>query len=79
MWGCKDVSLHVDADEKSGRVAQGLYRKLGYVGVPDTCFSKSKGDRVGYEWMGPSMANQGLYMVDGIPLIYMRKVFEEDT
>jgi ribosomal protein S18 acetylase RimI-like enzyme len=76
MWGCKDVSLHVDADEKSGRVAQGLYRKLGYVGVPDTCFSKSKGDRVGYEWMGPSMANQGLYMVDGIPLIYMRKVFD---
>ena len=74
-WDCKDVRLHVDADEKSGKVAQALYRKLGYTGVPDRGSSakKSKDEKLGYEWMGPSMASEGLYMVDGIPLLYMQK------
>ena len=74
-WDCKDVRLHVDADEKSGKVAQALYRKLGYIGVPDRGSSakKSKDEKLGYEWMGPSMASEGLYMVDGIPLLYMQK------
>jgi ribosomal protein S18 acetylase RimI-like enzyme len=75
-WGCKDVRLHVDADEKSGNVAQSLYRKLGYNGVPDRASPKKKSDKLGYEWMGPSMANEGLYMVDGIPLLYMQKPLE---
>lgn len=77
-WQCEDVRLHVDADEKTGKVAQSLYRKLGYVGVPDrgTTNKESKGYRVGFEWMGPHMANQGLYMVDGLPLLYMRKSLE---
>jgi ribosomal protein S18 acetylase RimI-like enzyme len=78
-WNCRDVRLHVDADIKSGQVAQSLYRKLGYEGVPDrgTTNKKSKEDRVGFEWMGPSMANEGLYMVDGLPLLYMRKSLED--
>ncbi|KAL3793525.1 hypothetical protein HJC23_007265 [Cyclotella cryptica] len=78
MWGCSDVRLHVDADEKSGKIAQGLYRKLGYVGVPDRRSTNNmRGEsRVGYEWMGPSLANEGLYMVEGVPLVYMRKVLE---
>ena len=78
-WGCNDVRLHVDADEKSGKVAQTLYRKLGYAGVPDRGSSKtkSKDDQLGYEWMGPSMASEGLYMVDGIPLLYMQKSLQD--
>jgi ribosomal protein S18 acetylase RimI-like enzyme len=77
-WECQDVRLHVDADEKSGKVAQSLYRNLGYAGVPDrgSTSRKAKGDRVVLEWLGPSMVNEGLYMVDGIPLLYMQKSFE---
>jgi GNAT superfamily N-acetyltransferase len=71
MWGCDDVSLHVDANENSGRVARALYRSLGYEGVPDRGASRS--GMAGYGWMGPSMANQGLYLVDGVPLLYLRK------
>jgi ribosomal protein S18 acetylase RimI-like enzyme len=77
-WQCQDVRLHVDADEKSGKIAQSLYRNLGYRGVPDrtSTYKKAKGERVGLEWMGPSMINEGLYMVDGIPLLYMQKSLE---
>ena len=71
LWGCTDVRLHVDANEQSGKIAQLLYGSLGYVGVPDR--GTTKADRVGFEWMGPSMAHEGLYMVDGLPLLYLRK------
>ncbi|KAL3756300.1 hypothetical protein ACHAWU_007251 [Discostella pseudostelligera] len=71
LWGCTDLRLHVDANENSGCIAQQLYRSLGYEGVPDRGTTKS--NRVGYEWMGPSMAHEGLYMVDGVPLLYLRK------
>lgn len=79
MWGCSDIRLHVDANEVSGRVAQKLYRSLGYAGVPDRASSKKRSGEKMYEWMGPSMANEGLYMVDGIPLLYMRKRLNEEV
>lgn len=67
-WGCDDIRLHVDADEISGKVARALYWSIGYEAVPD------KGNnKLGYEWMGPSMASQGLYLVEGVPLLYLRK------
>ena len=70
LWGCDDVSLHVDANDISGKVARGLYWKLGYEGVPDRGTSRS----VSYDWMGNiNMANTGLYLVDGVPLLYLRK------
>lgn len=78
MWGCPDVSLHVDANEYSGGVARDLYRSLGYEGVPDGggggASSGGNGRAAGgYGWMGPHLANQGLYLVDGVPLLYLRK------
>mmetsp|Transcript_26422 Transcript_26422/g.56189 ORF Transcript_26422/g.56189 Transcript_26422/m.56189 type:complete len:389 (+) Transcript_26422:63-1229(+) len=76
MWGCDDVRLHVDANEYSGRTARGLYWNLGYEGVPDR--GTSKINQVGYDWMGPSMANQGLYLVDGVPLLYLRKNLSDE-
>ena len=78
-WGCNEVRLHVDADEKSGKAAQNLYKALGYAGVPDRrpLNEKSQESKIGYEWMGPSMANEGLYMVEGIPLLYMQKILRE--
>ena len=72
-WGCDDIRLHVDADEVSGKVARGLYWSIGYEAVPDRGNSK-----VGYDWMGPSMANQGLYLVEGVPLLYLRKSLNEE-
>jgi GNAT superfamily N-acetyltransferase len=72
-WGCDDIRLHVDADEVSGKIARGLYWSLGYEAVPDRGNNK-----VGnYDWMGPSMANQGLYLVEGVPLLYLRKSLNE--
>lgn len=76
LWDCEDVRLHVDANEYSGRIARGLYWSLGYEGVPDRG-GTSKGNELGYAWMGPSMANQGLYLVDGVPLLYLRKVLKD--
>ena len=67
-WGCDDIRLHVDADDVSGKIARGLYWSLCYEAVPD----RGNG-QVGYDWMGPSMANQGLYLVEGVPLLYLRK------
>jgi len=71
-WGCADIRLHVDADELTGKVARGLYWSLGYEAVPDR-----GNNQVGYEWMGPSMANRGLYLVEGVPLLYLRKSLNE--
>lgn len=72
-WGCDDISLHVDADELTGKVARGLYWSLGYEAVPDR-----GNNQVGYDWMGPSMANRGLYLVEGVPLLYLRKSLNEE-
>ena len=72
-WGCEDVSLHVDADSVSGRAAQGLYQSLGYQGVADT----GRGSESSmYNWIGPNMLQKGLYIVDGVPLLYLRKTLE---
>ena len=74
VWGCPDVSLHVDANEYSGGVARDLYRSLGYEGVPDGGGgASSENGADGYGWMGPYLANRGLYLVDGVPLLYLRK------
>jgi GNAT superfamily N-acetyltransferase len=83
MWGCADVSLHVDANEYSGRVARELYSSLGYDCVPDDGRGGGRGNDSGggavgdYGWMGPSMSNRGLYLVDGVPLLYLRKSLRE--
>ena len=80
LWRCEDISLHVDANEVSGKIARGLYWGLGYEGVPDRgTLTSSKKKGVGYEWMGPSMANQGLYLVDGVPLLYLRKNLKKNV
>jgi len=65
------VCLHVDADSRSGRAAQGLYKALGYAGVPDTRIGGRGGK---FAWMeSADMLSTGLYMVEDIPLLYMTK------
>ena len=76
LWQCNDIRLHVDAGEHSGRIARDLYWNLGYDGVPDRGTTRKDGT-VGYEWMGPCLAHQGLYLVDGVPLLYLRKSLKQ--
>mmetsp|Transcript_19247 Transcript_19247/g.27070 ORF Transcript_19247/g.27070 Transcript_19247/m.27070 type:complete len:386 (+) Transcript_19247:96-1253(+) len=66
-WGYNSVYLHVDADLTSGATAQRLYRSLGYRPVID----KSNDQRI--KWMGPEMINKGLYIVDGVALLFLKK------
>ncbi|EJK59857.1 hypothetical protein THAOC_19874 [Thalassiosira oceanica] len=73
LWGCDDIRLHVDANEFSGRVARSLYWSLGYKGVPDSGQDSSGS----FEWLNASMSNEGLYLVDGVPLLYLRKKLKD--
>lgn len=66
-WECSAIYLHVDADTVSGKVAQDLYRGLGYEPVMDQR-STTK-----YDWMGPELMSLGLYMIDDVPLLFLRK------
>ena len=67
-WGLDQVYLHVDADSRSGAPAQGLYRSLGYMPVIDNKYNHN------FAWMGMDMVNRGLYIVDGIALLILKKV-----
>jgi|AntRauTorckE5430_2_1112549.scaffolds.fasta_scaffold10222_2 ribosomal protein S18 acetylase RimI-like enzyme len=69
-WGFEQVYLHVDADSRSGAPAQGLYRSLGYMPVIDNKYNKN------FAWMGIDMVNRGLYIVDGVALLFLKKVLE---
>lgn len=66
-WGYQSISLHVDAAIGAGREAQGLYRGLAYKPVIKSDYNSK------VTWMGPEMINQGVFIVDGVPLIYLRK------
>mmetsp|Transcript_10693 Transcript_10693/g.16380 ORF Transcript_10693/g.16380 Transcript_10693/m.16380 type:complete len:312 (+) Transcript_10693:111-1046(+) len=71
-WGCDAIALHVDSDPRSGRIAQKLYQRLGYRPVIQNTAS-NRDHEAGYGWMGPSNCVSGVYMVEGIPLLFMKK------
>jgi GNAT superfamily N-acetyltransferase len=66
-WNCGAIYLHVDADTVSGRIPQELYRGLGYKPVIDKRAQRQ------YEWMAPELMNLGLYVIDEVPLLFLRK------
>lgn len=66
-WGYNSIYLHVDADTSSGAAAQGLYRSLGYESVID-----GKNDKK-FNWIGPESIQKGLYIVEGVPLLFLKK------
>lgn len=70
-WNCSSIYLHVDADSTGGRIPQELYRGLGYEPVIDKRAQRR------YEWMGPELMNLGLYVIDEVPLLFLRKDLEE--
>jgi ribosomal protein S18 acetylase RimI-like enzyme len=64
-WGRKYIYLHADADGKSGRVSQALYKNLGYEVVVTDSDPQ-------YEWM-PKSTLSSIQMVDGVALLFYRK------
>ena len=69
-WGYDEVYLHVDADSRSGAPAQGLYRSIGYMPVIDEHYNQN------FAWMGVDMVNRGLYIVDGVALLFLKKILK---
>jgi GNAT superfamily N-acetyltransferase len=66
-WDYNEVYLHVDADQRSGYPAQRLYRSLDYMPVIDEHYNKK------FSWMGIDSVNRGLYIVDGVALLFLKK------
>jgi GNAT superfamily N-acetyltransferase len=67
QWECTSISLHVDADSVTGKIPQRLYETLGYEPVVmDSVMHQ-------FDWMEPDILRTGLYMVDGVPLVFLRK------
>ena len=66
-WQCEFIYLHVDADTVSGRIPQELYKGLGYEPVIDQRSQRK------YAWMGPELISLGLYVIDEVPLLFLKK------
>jgi len=63
------VALHVDANLKTGSVAQKLYQKLGF-----KCMRSSNKGLVKYEWMDfSSTFESDVIFIDDMPFLYMVK------
>lgn len=86
-----DIFLHVDAN-LSGKAAQNLYWGMGYEGFIENEYYNGNDQNKNYDegnnkdenpfaWMyEPSSSityvNRGLYLVDGVPLLYMKKTLD---
>lgn len=66
-WGYNECYLHVDADPKSGGPAQNLYKSIGYAPVINETYNKD------FAWLGIDVVNRGLYIVDGVALLFLKK------
>lgn len=64
-WKCESVHLHADADSISGMVPQRLYETLGYEMLRD--------DKQDLSWMGPVNLSSSVFVIDGVPLLYLVK------
>ena len=67
-WDYDSVFLHVDADPSSGGPAQRLYNSLGYEPVISEKYNEK------FSWMGIDQMNKGLYIVDGVALLFLKKL-----
>jgi ribosomal protein S18 acetylase RimI-like enzyme len=67
-WGCRYILLHADADYRSGKVAQSLYKGLGYEVVTDEGPDE-------YTWMTGGGGNpfSSIHMIEGVPLLCFKK------
>lgn len=66
-WDCQSIHLHADADNVSGMVPQRLYQTLGYE------FGTDDKQQPDLAWMGPATLSSSVYVIDGVPLLYLQK------
>jgi len=73
--GYDQLFLHVDANQ-AGSKAQSLYWGLGF----ESYSEEKEGEESPFAWMGEEFVqrNKGLYLVDGAPLLYLKKDLELD-
>ena len=63
-WNLQSIHLHCDADSASGGIPQKLYESMGYERIADP--------NPEYAWLS-TMMSTSIYMIDGVPLLYLRK------
>jgi len=64
------IHLHCDASSVSGRIPQALYKSVGY---EETFVMRSCTDEE-FSWMGPEALSSSVVMIEGVPLLYLRKL-----
>lgn len=65
-WGCDCIYLHADADSRSGKIPQSLYKGLGYEVVTD--------DEAEFSWMSNGFNPlSSIRMIEGVPLLCLCK------
>jgi predicted GNAT family acetyltransferase len=70
--GYPTVTLHVDANPTSGKVAQAMYTRLGYQPIVQMCSQKNPNLSQEDTAVEGSFTS-AIHLVDGIPLFYMYK------
>jgi len=72
-WEFDTIYLHVDSDtQNGGRIPQNLYQRLGYRPVEKTT-DENETQEDDFSWMSNSNFQSGVYMVEGVPLLFMRR------
>lgn len=80
-WNCQSISLHCEADESRGNVAQQLYLRSGYQPVPllkDHCSSMRMTSTRQLPWISDAATDSSFLrpstvVIDGVALLYLRK------
>jgi GNAT superfamily N-acetyltransferase len=67
------VTLHCDANESSGQAPQQLYFKLGYEPIVEEGKATVKSNNRGNNIHDNDSFRNAVYMVEGIPLLYLKK------
>jgi len=80
-WDLDTICLHVDPDTENGRIPQNLYQGLGYRPVVDNNNNIQQSDEDNnnndtvedFSWMSNTNFQSGIYMVEEVPLLFMRR------
>jgi len=68
------MHLHCDANSVSGKGPQALYKKCGYEEAFVMQGSSNDVIRGGdFSWLGPETLSSSVVVIDGVPLLYLRK------
>jgi GNAT superfamily N-acetyltransferase len=75
-WNCTSIHLHCDAHPRDGRVAQNLYRSMGYRELQQPPPQSRKQKQELFTWANNSAAttqSSSVFVIDDVPLLYLYK------